>query len=223
MPNATEYDSISQQASLDFTPQLAPSPSQAPSRYLPGPLTHFDAFQHATLRKPIIDVAVATEVFKQLGSLEKIREMIASYFEGIHKRLPIISPQRFQARLSSYGASSPASFTTLFLCMQLLQESPVTDADSMQSNLYLTAKSIISLMEGAGYNDLDAIQCRVMIAFFELGHSIYPAASVSIASCARLARAIGLDKGVAHEIQTEEKVVLEEQRRVWWAVVNLDR
>jgi hypothetical protein len=107
--------------------------------------------------------------------------------------------------------------------MHLLQQVPRTDADSMQSNLYLTTKSIVSLMEGAGYNDLDAIQCRVMLAFYEMGHSIYPAASVSIAGCARLARATGLDNGVEHEVHGEQKVVLEERRRTWWAVIILDR
>jgi hypothetical protein len=208
---------------FDFTALPAHSSFHVSPTHLPGPLTDFDPFQNNTLRKPIIDAAVATEVVKLLGSPEEIRGSTVLFFEAIHKRLPIISHHRFQTRLLSYGATSPASFTAVCLCMHLVQQQPVTIVESMQSNLYLTAKSIVSLMEGAGYNDLDAIQCRVMLAFYELGHSIYPAALVSIAGCARLARAISLDKVVDYGVQTQEWFVLEERRRVWWAVVNLDR
>lgn len=218
--NTKDLESTSQDVVFDLNTS---SSSHVPPTRLPGPLTDFDPFQNDTLRKPIIDAAVATEVRKHIGSLDRICGITTLYFGAIHKRLPIISLQRFQARLSSYGASAPASFMAVCLCMHLMQQQPMTSADSMQSNLYLTAKSIVSLMEGAGYHDLDAIQCRVMIAFYELGHSIYPAALISIAGCARLARAIRLDKIVDYDVESQEKVVLEERRRVWWAVVNLDR
>jgi hypothetical protein len=110
--------------------------------------------------------------------------------------------------------------------MHLLQQEPLAHAEDscMQSSLYFTIKSIISTLEGAGYADLVSVQCRAMVAFYELGHGIYPAASISVGGCARLARALQLHVDDGKErVDNEARLENEEQQRTWWAIVNMDR
>ncbi|RAO70459.1 uncharacterized protein BHQ10_006471 [Talaromyces amestolkiae] len=94
----------------------------------------------------------------------------------------------------------------------------------MVSSLYTTVKTSISLLEATGCNSLDTIQCRLLLVLYEMGHGIYPAASISIGACARAARNLGLHPGSSEAAEpTSMEVIEEERRRTWWAVHNLDR
>lgn len=83
---------------------------------------------------------------------------------------------------------------------------------------------MISLLEATCFQSLEFVQCRLIVAFNEMGHGIYPAASISLGACARLSRGIRLRKN-RNELPDKEPARLEagEKRRVWWAIVNLDR
>lgn len=217
---------IGQQFPRSGTTLLGPHALQTPSSapVFPSPLTAFDPFQHSALRGPIVNAAVAAEALKHLGTFSNVSAISTAYFNSIYRRLPIISLQRFQTRLPSLCSSSPADYTAMCLCMHLVQQTPVVGVDSMQSQLYVMVKSIISLMEATGYTTLDALQCRIIVAFYEMGHGIYPAAAISIGGCARLAIAIGLNKSLELEVLSDEqRLEGEERRRTWWAIVNLDR
>jgi hypothetical protein len=93
----------------------------------------------------------------------------------------------------------------------------------MQSSLYITVKSVISLLESTNFLSLELVQCRLLVAFYEIGHGISPAASISIAAGARTARALGLNKQWVRPDFGGHTIDAEEERRVWWAVFNLDR
>jgi hypothetical protein len=96
--------------------------------------------------------------------------------------------------------------------------------DSMQTELYVMVKSVVSLLEATGYNTLNTVQCRIVVAFYEMGHGLYPAASVSIGGCARLAIAVGLNRSKEQDMLSDDEIIEEEERRrTWWAIVNLDR
>lgn len=106
--------------------------------------------------------------------------------------------------------------------MKLIQQNPVQQnvrTRDISSPHYLVAKSSIGFLEAAGFDTLDAIQSRLLLALYEIGHGIYPAASVSIGSCARLARNLGLSRDSWRSQDTD----VEERKRTWWAVHNLDR
>jgi hypothetical protein len=62
----------------------------------------------------------------------------------------------------------------------------------------------------------------LLIVLYEAGHGIYPAASISMASCARVARNLGLHK-IRSKPLSENGDDLGEKRRTWWAIHNLDR
>jgi hypothetical protein len=74
---------------------------------------------------------------------------------------------------------------------------------------------------------IHVLQAGILITFYELGQAIYPAAYLSVGSCARYGLALGIDKlslippseGDASQAWNEQ----EESRRVWWAVLIFDR
>lgn len=175
--------------------------------------------------KYAVNTQTNTEVLKVFGTLESLRSAADNYFESVALRLPIVSKKRFYDRIAvDLNLDTPADFALLCLCMQLSQQMPVSQPGGMQSSLYISVKNLISLLETTNVRSLEFIQCRLIVSFYEMGHGIYPAASISTGACARLARAIRLHKD-RNELPEEEPARLEaeEKRRVWWAIVNLDR
>jgi hypothetical protein len=63
-----------------------------------------------------------------------------------------------------------------------------------------------------------------LIAIYELGQAIYPAAFLSIGACARYAGALGIDKNDGLLLgQQLSFCEIEERRRIWWGILVLDR
>ncbi|KAJ4293477.1 hypothetical protein N0V90_008760 [Kalmusia sp. IMI 367209] len=94
----------------------------------------------------------------------------------------------------------------------------------MQSPLYVHVKNLIALLELAEDFNIDLLHCRILICFYEMGHGLHTAAFLSLAASARAARVFGLHKKAWHTINEEQDILeLEEQKRAWWAIVNLDR
>lgn len=83
----------------------------------------------------------------------------------------------------------------------------------------------MSLLESTNYLSLMVIQARLLVTFYEMGHRITPAASISISACASSARALGLNKKVFQNTAAGQpiSILAEAEKRVWWAVVVLDR
>lgn len=64
------------------------------------------------------------------------------------------------------------------------------------------------------------LQVGLLVALYELGHGIYPAAFLTIESCTRYAYALGIN--VSQKVSTKRVITLvevEERRRVWWPLV----
>jgi hypothetical protein len=79
-------------------------------------------------------------------------------------------------------------------------------------------------VEVEGAFSILVLQAGVLVALYELGHGIYPAAYLSIGACARYAHALGIN--VSHTVPTRRVLTFvegEERRRIWWAIVILDR
>ncbi|KAK4190477.1 hypothetical protein QBC35DRAFT_489655 [Podospora australis] len=92
--------------------------------------------------------------------------------------------------------------------------------------LYAAAKRFMSLLENGGSVSLQLLQGMVLVALYEIGHGVYPAAWMTVAACARYAEVLGLPsfRGSSRMLGTcatwTEK---EERTRVWWAIYVLDR
>ncbi|KAL7911364.1 fungal-specific transcription factor domain-containing protein [Trichoderma velutinum] len=175
-----------------------------------------------TILNATFGTALQKEARSILGTPDEVHQTANVYFSSIHHRLPIISESRFHENLPRLFVPSGIDFTTLCLCMKLIQQNPVQQnarTGDITSPHYLVAKSSIGFLEAAGFDTLDAIQSRLLLVLYEIGHGIYPAASVSIGSCARLARNVGLGRDSWRSQDTD----VEEKKRTWWAVHNLDR
>jgi hypothetical protein len=191
-----------------------------------GHLTANDPYCYVSTGGAAVNMAVYTELLKILAPepVVKAGQVAEQFFCSLWKRCPIIPQKAFWDRLPGLSPAMPADFTTLCLCMQLILQRPSAQATSMQTSLYINIKRILSLLEATGYQSLESVQCRVIVAFYEMGHAIYPAASISIAAAARLARTAGVYSKVDTQIGRGTALVeAEARRRLWWAVANIDR
>ncbi|KAH8817225.1 hypothetical protein F5884DRAFT_830319 [Xylogone sp. PMI_703] len=92
--------------------------------------------------------------------------------------------------------TNPADLTLLIVAMRLIMWSPPSSAGN------------------AG----------VLITLYEFGHAIYPSAYFTVGECARYGAALGIDRAATLSADKSLSwVEVEERRRVWWAVLILDR
>lgn len=162
-----------------------------------------------------------------IGSSDHMQEVSRIYFSSTHHKLAMISEKNFSKRLPNLFVTADRSFITLCLCMLLVQGDPQLPTRTAVTSLYVTAKSYISFLESTGRYSVNTIQSMLLVTLYEVGHGIYPAASVSIAGCARGARNIGLHRTKTRRHFMNASVIdvdeIEEKRRTWWAIHNLDR
>jgi hypothetical protein len=88
------------------------------------------------------------------------------------------------------------------------------------------AKDLYSRVENSCLISLQLLQSAILIAIYEIGHGIYPAAYLSVGHAARLGNMMGLhDRKNATQLFKEAETwsQCEEERRTWWTVVMLDR
>lgn len=151
--------------------------------------------------------------------------MAGRYFEANYHRMPMISKAYFYERLPFVFAKPKADFVVLCLGIHLITQFPAPQMLSMQSSLYVLVKNTISLLESTGFLSLEVVQARLLVSFYEMGHGLHPTASISIGACARTARALGLNKKSFQRMEGDHTARLraEEEKRAWWAVINLDR
>ncbi|RDW85927.1 hypothetical protein BP5796_04252 [Coleophoma crateriformis] len=117
-----------------------------------------------------------------------------------------------------------ANADTAFLlsCMKLLLHTPQSGSLPEALPLYRIIKAVALQLELAGLQSLMVIQSELLIAVYELGHGIYPAAYTTVARCARQAISIGIHSREApHFLQPWAE--WEEEIRVWWFIVMLNR
>ncbi|UKZ81898.1 hypothetical protein TrVFT333_009674 [Trichoderma virens FT-333] len=74
-----------------------------------------------------------------------------------------------------------------------------------------------------GNFSLQALQAKVLLAYYELGHAIYPAAYLATGSCAKYGIALGLHNASHQTVQTLSLDEAEERLRTWWAILVLER
>lgn len=156
-----------------------------------------------------------------MGSVGDIQATARCFFDSVHTWMPIVSKPQFHSGLVHRLAVARVDLFLLVLAMKLLS-TRVTVARSM---LYRAVKQFYFDVESAGRLSLQSLQAAVLIAIYELGHGVYPAAIVSVANCARIGTLLGIDTSVtaAGLLEGVPWNELEERRRVWWAIIILDR
>lgn len=151
--------------------------------------------------------------------------MFSSYYDNIDQWFPVISKKRLVARIAAFQARTDASLALLLLCMKLATQILSIDAEPW-SDLYGICKQFHLQVEGVPLLSIGLLQATLLIALYEIGHGIYPAGLLTVGHAVRLGHIIGLhDRDNANQLFRENSTLTgrEEERRVWWGVVLLDR
>lgn len=141
--------------------------------------------------------------------------------------MPIICRKRFFGSVLNPLSRPRHELILLALCMKLSCTPLPHDSDAGQTDLYKTAKRFYSQIEATGIMSIHILQAALLIATYEAGHAIYPAAYFTVGACARYGTALGVDRLLVELIGDCELrhswIEIEEMRRVWWGVLILDR
>jgi hypothetical protein len=171
-----------------------------------------------------LDRSVTDYAMSIISSLDNLLAVSADFFTGTHQRIPTLCRFRFQERVESLATAPRADLAALCLGMLLLQQFPTGRETNMQSPLYVSVKNVINLLEATSPPSLDLLQSRVLVTFYEVGHGLQDAAYISVATCARVARMLGLHQKLWRVLDgAEDKLGAEERKRTWWAILILDR
>jgi hypothetical protein len=136
--------------------------------------------------------------------------------------MPILSIKTFYERLLSPFVPRTTDVTLLLASVKLVSTPP--PGDNARTSAYITIKSSLLQAEMEGILTLRMLQAWILICVYEVGHAIYPSASISIGACAKYACALGIDKtGTEGQVHALDWVEAEERTRAWWAIVILDR
>ena len=185
--------------------------------------------QQGQLCLPSPSHPIPPEVLSLLDSPLSIQSTATNFFTHIHTWMPFISKARFYShhRLPSSFSSFPSrpDIALLVLAIKLITTLPPGRPEKPQTQLYHVTKHYSVEVESSSVFSLPVLQAGVLIALYELGHAIYPAAYLSVGAAARYALALGI--GAGGKVEGGSKVTtlveVEERRRVWWAIVILDR
>ncbi|KAL7812139.1 N-terminal binuclear Zn cluster-containing/DNA binding domain-containing protein [Trichoderma aethiopicum] len=179
-----------------------------------------DVFSRAQLTVINVDVPVTDDIAHLVGSVLDIQATSAEFFKSVHTWMPIISKPQFCATLLNRLTYKKAELYLLVLSMKLCCARQTT----LDTALYETVKLLHFKIETSGVLSVLVLQAAILIALYELGHSIYPAAFLSVGSCARYATALGIDNTVLLSSSGNAQWIEEEERRrIWWAILVLDR
>lgn len=206
----------------NFAPEAQSSILPLKHQNLPYPSLSLgiDPFNHETLHRATLGITMQI-----LGSIENMEAVSNDFFTGTHQRIPALSKFRFYGQLHILPIAPRAGFAALCLCILLIQQMPTgRNMSTIQSPLYVTVKNLINLLEMSNDSSLDLLHSRILVAFYEMGHGLHAAAYVSVAVCARTARALGLHRKMWRNVEAAHDLLsLEEEKRVWWAIVCMDR
>jgi hypothetical protein len=178
------------------------------------------------LNTPIIasDAPIPREVSEALGSRSEIDLIISCYSQTVNTWMPIINISRLERLIGMHSTKMRSDLVLLLLSIKLVQQVPASD-DAELSPLYIAAKKFCFSLEMAGTCSLLKLQASLLIAVYELGHGILPAAYISIGACARQGVILGIHKRYAPQMLRKPRnwIDWEERQRVWWLIVILDR
>jgi hypothetical protein len=179
-------------------------------------------FQRSLGRLPDVGFSVDPAVLDFLGNVGTEQAFLSKYFAMIHPWLPCLSRKHFMERvINPLGSARPGN--TLLIAAMKLVALPPSDPNP-RSGVYASIKADISRAVTNGLFELRIFQAMLLLALYEMGHAIHPAAYMTVGLCMRYGNALGFHTTVeysAGEMPTDTEA--EERRRGWWAALLLDR
>ena len=167
---------------------------------------------------------VAEQILHLLGDADDVRATASNFFEHIHSWMPFISKKRFYDLYLPSSFQSRSDVVLLLLSLKLITTLPPTSPRNPRTPLYHAVKRFHLQVQDSSTLSLPVLQAGVLLALYELGHGIYPAAFLSVGACARYGHALGIScSGSLQARRVLTLVEVEERRKTWWAIVILDR
>jgi Fungal specific transcription factor domain len=158
-----------------------------------------------------------------VGEFSQWRSIATKFFETVHTFMPIVSKIHFYGRLLNPLAPRRSDVVLLVLCMRLIVMLP-GEAPMSRAPEYLAAKRFYVDLELSGGFTPQILQAGILIALYEYGHAIYPAAYLTIGSLARYGISSGIDGTDPSQMTSpSDWIEAEERKRTWLAVLILDR
>lgn len=154
-------------------------------------------------------------------TVAEAREIAKIHFETTHRWWGIISKIRLERKLTDNASINGAEITALLYAMHLLAE-----PESSTHEVYQAVKVALAHCESYGQISMEFLAANVLIAVHEYSQAIFPAAYLTTAMCSRVCYAMGWhDKRKATQLlaRSDTWIEIEERRRLWWAVLLLDR
>ncbi|RFU80057.1 fungal-specific transcription factor [Trichoderma arundinaceum] len=168
--------------------------------------------------------ATPGHVIDLIGDAHDIKIMSSRFFDTIQYWMPIVSKRSFYGHHLQQSSSPRPELAILLLCMKLISEVPSDDDQSPKNTLYHATKQFYQEVETAGILSFQVLQAGILLCLYEIGHAIYPSAFLSVGACARYAHALGITGDGRSQINRPLTWVEQEEiRRVWWAIVVMDR
>jgi hypothetical protein len=214
----------------ELTPETSPAPCwSAPcenisqsSRASLSAIYFLDiaAFRRAHLSLQQVELQCNKSITDIVGTALSLRTTADTFFKKVHLWMPIISKSRFYQHLLHPLSRQQRELSLLVLCMRLVSSS----FSSSDDVTYQTAKRLHLETTSVGILSVTVLQAGILLALYEVGHAIYPAAFLSVGACAQYGLAIDVDKAISQsDVSHLPWNEVEERRRVWWAVLVLDR
>ncbi|GAD92987.1 hypothetical protein AFLA_138530 [Paecilomyces variotii No. 5] len=189
------------------------------------PITYFldpAVYRHCHLEIPKPDVSLPSGILNIVKDPETTRDIANQYFHSFHLWLPIIYRSKFYGSVLQQSLQKDVDLALLVACMKIVLPRQ-NGSGRPVSRLYPLIKHYFVQLEQVGLLTITTLQAMIILATYEMGHGIYPAAYLTIGSCARYAVALGLDRAIFEWDDSHEWTLMEEKHRVWWAVVILER
>ncbi|KAN0122023.1 hypothetical protein V8E51_000349 [Hyaloscypha variabilis] len=151
----------------------------------------------------------------------------ATYFQHIHRWMPVISEKLFYDNLRGPEISPRADFSLLTLCIHLMIQVPAGDAKvmQMQESLYLTTKCLYVCLQALLPQSIASLQAGLLIATFEHASGLCEEAYMTIGGCARASFLMRLSRTPGREVHGDTNAWLKavEAKNLWWGILIRDR
>lgn len=173
------------------------------------------------LQQVDIEWTQITDILPPLGSAEA-SHILSQYRGTVHNWLPCISIKSLTRQLALQDVVAAADKTAMLYAMKLMACKLSSETDDIHSAVLMA----IDFCEASSCNSTNLLAAQVLLAFWELGQGLFPATYHSLSRCARSCYVAGLhDKRKATQLlpKADSWTEVEERRRLWWAVIILDR
>ncbi|KAL7953163.1 hypothetical protein V8C34DRAFT_321492 [Trichoderma compactum] len=177
-------------------------PSKSPSRFAQEneesfPVVFFlDSvlFRRSLNRLPELELSLGDPLLSYIGHDVSDRAFISKYFTTIHPAIPFLSKRAFKERVLNPLAPRRPANTLLVASMKLLA-TPLED-EGPRCGAYYAIKNSPLEAEHSCVLELRVLQAIILVAVYEIGHSIYPAAYLPVGYCIRYGSALGIHRAV---------------------------